>query len=242
MVYPVFFTGMAMGFSLIVAIGAQNAFVLRQGLRNEHVFAVCLVCALSDLVLIMAGVSSFGKIITVLPWLNPVMRYAGAAFLIWYGAKSLRAALRSKEALTVAASKDQVGLAKTLLACLAITWLNPHVYLDTVVLLGSISAHFRNLRMVFAAGAVTASFLFFFSLGYGAGWLRPIFAKPSAWRILDAVIAVVMCTIAFQLIVQSNPAAVYAMARAGSDAVQVRTWRTSRHVPAIHESAELAAW
>lgn len=212
MFYSAYFTGLAMALSLIVAIGAQNAFVLRQGLRNEHVFAVCLVCALSDVVLIVAGVSSFGKVITLLPWLDPVMRYGGAAFLIWYGVKSLKAALRSKEALTVGISNEKAGLAKTLLACLAITWLNPHVYLDTVVLLGSIAAHFRGLRMVFAAGAITASFLFFFSLGYGAGWLRPLFAKPSAWRVLDAVIAVVMCTIAAQLIAGSNPAAVYALA------------------------------
>ena len=198
---PVFLAGLAMGLSLIVAIGAQNAFVLRQGLRNEHVFAVCLACAVSDLVLILAGVTGFGTILGWLPWLAPVMRYAGAAFLAWYAAKSLIAARRSNDALAVAAVAGGNGLRATLLTCLAFTWLNPHVYLDTVVLLGSIATQFKGQRMSFAAGAASASFLFFFSLGYGATWLRPLFAKPSAWRALDAVIAVVMTAIAVRLVV-----------------------------------------
>lgn len=196
----VYLAGLAMGLSLIVAIGAQNAFVLRQGLRNEHVFAVCLVCALSDLVLIVAGVAGFGTIAAWHPWLAPVMRYAGAAFLAWYGVKSLVAALRSNETLTVAAAAGRNGFGKTLLACLAFTWLNPHVYLDTVVLLGSVSTHFQGRRVSFAAGAASGSFLFFFALGYGAAWLRPIFARPAAWRALDGAIAVVMGGIAFQLV------------------------------------------
>lgn len=196
----VFLAGLAMGLSLIVAIGAQNAFVLRQGLRNEHVFAVCLACALSDVVLIVLGVTSFGKVAGWLPWLGAVMRYAGAAFLIWYGVRSLRAALRSTEALTVAATTERNSLQKTLLMCLALTWLNPHVYLDTVVLLGTISTQFKGFESSFAAGAVSASFLFFFALGYGAIWLRPVFAKPSAWRVLDGLIAVVMGGIAFELV------------------------------------------
>jgi L-lysine exporter family protein LysE/ArgO len=195
-----FLAGLAMGLSLIIAIGAQNAFVLRQGLRNEHVFAVCLACALSDVVLIVLGVTSFGKVAGLLPWLNPVMRYAGAAFLIWYGVRSLRAALRSTETLTAAATTERSSLQKTLLTCLALTWLNPHVYLDTVALLGTISTQFKGFEKEFAMGAVAASFLFFFALGYGAIWLRPLFAKPSAWRILDGMIAVVMGTIAFELV------------------------------------------
>ncbi len=189
-----------MGLSLIVAIGAQNAFVLRQGLRNEHVFAVCLTCAVSDLILIALGVTSFGKIAAWLPWLGPVMRYGGAAFLVWYGARSLRAALRSSETLQASAAVEKESLAGTLLACAAITWLNPHVYLDTVVLLGTISTHFRGFEMSFAAGAVSASFLFFFALGYGATWLRPFFAKLQAWRILDAMIAAIMGAIAFEIV------------------------------------------
>lgn len=196
----VFMTGLLTGLSLILAIGAQNAFVLRQGLRGEHVLAVCLTCAVSDVILILLGVTSFGPISQVLPWLAPVMRYAGAAFLIWYGARSLNAALQSQEALVIGTGRPAAGLGRTVLACLAITWLNPHVYLDTVVLLGTISTRFVGDTGSFAAGAVSGSVLFFFSLGYGAAWLRPIFAKPSAWRILEAVIAIVMWAIAAKLV------------------------------------------
>ena len=146
--FSVLFAGMTMGLSLIAAIGAQNAFVLRQGLRDRHVFAVCLTCAVSDALLIVLGVTSFGKIAAVLPGLDPVMRYGGAAFLIWYGAKSLRSALRSTEALTAGASTETSGIFRTLLACLAITWLNPHVYLDTVVLLGTISTQFPGAELL----------------------------------------------------------------------------------------------
>nr|WP_111298249.1 LysE/ArgO family amino acid transporter [Paracoccus saliphilus] len=196
---PVFLTGMLTGLSLIVAIGAQNAFVLRQGLRGEHVLAVCLTCAMSDAILILMGVTSFGQIALWLPWLGPVMRYAGAAFLFWYGIKSMRAARRSSEALVIGTPRKARGLAGTLAACLAITWLNPHVYLDTVVLLGTISTRFAGQTGSFAAGAVSGSFLFFFTLGYGSAWLRPIFAKPSSWRVLEAVIAIVMWAIAVKL-------------------------------------------
>ncbi|MBM3605950.1 MAG: amino acid transporter [Alphaproteobacteria bacterium] len=200
MSFPIFLTGLLTGLSLIVAIGAQNAFVLRQGLRGEHVLAVCLACAVSDAVLILLGVTSFGQIAQWLPWLTPVMRYAGAAFLVWYGVKSIRAALNSSEALVVGTGRKGGGLAGTLMACLAITWLNPHVYLDTVVLLGTISTRFAGETGSFAAGAVSGSFLFFFGLGYGSAWLRPIFAKPSSWRILEAVIAIVMWAIALRLV------------------------------------------
>ncbi|MCC5971609.1 MAG: amino acid transporter [Pararhodobacter sp.] len=203
MFFPVFFTGLTMGISLIVAIGAQNAFVLRQGLRGEHVFAVCLTCAVSDALLIVLGVTSFSKIATALPWIDPVMRYGGAAFLIWYGVRSARAALRTTEALAVSGTGQPAALSSVLLACLAITWLNPHVYLDTVVLLGTISTQFEGRAHMFAAGAVTGSFLFFFALGYGARWLRPLFASPRAWRILEAVIALIMWAIAAKLILSA---------------------------------------
>lgn len=188
-----------MGLSLIVAIGAQNAFVLRQGLRNEHVFAVCLACALSDTSLIILGVTSLRQIVRWLPWLDPVMRYGGAAFLIWYGAKSLLSALRSTGALEIA-NGTSASLADTMALCLALTWLNPHVYLDTVVLLGTISTRFPGHQFEFAAGASTGSFLFFFALGYGAIRLRPIFSRPLSWRILEAMIAVVMWLIAVKLL------------------------------------------
>ncbi|MTH78530.1 LysE/ArgO family amino acid transporter [Paracoccus aestuariivivens] len=196
----VFFTGMAMGLSLILAIGAQNAFVLRQGLKGEHVFPVCLTCAVSDALLIAVGVTGFGRIAAWLPWLDPVMRFGGAGFLFWYGLKSLRSAFRSQDALMASDAPARSGLAATLAMCLALTWLNPHVYLDTVVLLGTIATRFEGHKLSFAVGAIAASFLFFFTLGYGAMRLRPIFARPSAWRILEGVIAIVMWTIALKLV------------------------------------------
>ncbi|WP_018700859.1 LysE/ArgO family amino acid transporter [Amorphus coralli] len=199
----VFFTGMMMGLSLIVAIGAQNAFVLRQGLRGEHVLAVCATCAVSDAILITLGVTGLGAVTAWLPWLEPVMRYGGAAFLIVYGARSLRSALRSSDALSTETSPAVNGLVGTLVTCLALTWLNPHVYLDTVVLLGTIATRFEGARASFALGAIAGSFLFFFALGYGAVRLRPLFARPSAWRILEAVIALVMWAIAWRLIVDA---------------------------------------
>lgn len=197
--FGVYLTGLGMGLSLILAIGAQNAFVLRQGLRAEHVFLVCLTCAASDAALITLGVTSFGQIVSLLPWLDPVMRVAGALFLVWYGALSLRSALTSKAALATEGSQA-APLVQVLATCLALTWLNPHVYLDTVVLLGTISTQFPGRETSFALGATCGSFLFFFSLGYGAAWLRPLFARPSAWRILEGVIALVMWGIAARLI------------------------------------------
>ena len=196
---PALLAGMTMGLSLIVAIGAQNAFVLRQGLRGEHVFAVCLTCAVSDAALIVLGVSSFARIAISLPWLDPAMRYGGAGFLFFYGMKNFLSALRSTQALEAGGATATGSLSGTLLACLAITWLNPHVYLDTVVLLGTVSTQFPGASASFAAGAVAGSFLFFFALGYGAAWLRPVFASPVAWRILDCAIALVMWAIAWKL-------------------------------------------
>jgi L-lysine exporter family protein LysE/ArgO len=196
----VFVTGLAMGLSLIVAIGAQNAFVLRQGLRDEYVFAVALTCSLSDAILIAVGVTGFGKITGWLPWIDPAMRWGGAIFLAWYGAKILRSALRSTEALTSETSARKADFGKVMLTCLAFTWLNPHVYLDTVALLGTISTQFPGREASFAAGAMSGSVLFFFSLAYGATRLGPIFARPISWRMLEAIIAVVMWTIALRLV------------------------------------------
>ena len=197
--FSIYITGLMMGLSLIVAIGAQNAFILRQGLRNEHVFAVCLACAVSDAALIVLGVTSLQQIARFMPWLDPVMRYGGAAFLVWYGARSLYSALRSSATLTAAEART-ASFRQTLMTCLALTWLNPHVYLDTVVLLGTISTRYPGQQTSFAAGAVTCSFLFFFSLGYGATWLRPIFSKPSSWRMLETLVAFTMWVIAFKLL------------------------------------------
>lgn len=193
--------GLGLGLGLIVAIGAQNAFVLRQGLRREHVFAVCLTCAVSDAMLIAVGVAGFGAIIAAVPWLEPLMRYGGAAFLAVYSGRSFLSAMRSGGRLDPAEEATGAGLGATLLTCLAFTWLNPHVYLDTVVLLGSVSTQYEGQKIQFALGAICASFLFFFSLGYGARLLRPLFARPSAWRVLDVAIGVVMAMIAIDLIV-----------------------------------------
>lgn len=197
--FTTYFTGMTMGLSLIVAIGAQNAFILCQGIRNEYVFATCLACAASDAILIVIGVTSLHRVLDAMPLLDPMMRYGGAAFLIWYGMKSLFSALKSSQTLEMA-SGSSASFAKTMAMCLALTWLNPHVYLDTVVLLGSVSTRFPEHRFEFAIGAVTSSFLFFFSLGYGATRLRPIFSRPSAWRVLEAVVALVMWGIASKLL------------------------------------------
>lgn len=194
-----FFPGFLLGFSLILAIGAQNAFVLRQGLRREHVFLVCLTCALSDAVLITLGVTSFGAVAAAVPAVEPVLRYGGAAFLMAYAMRSLLAALRKTETLAPATGAVSSASA-TLTVCLALTWLNPHVYLDTVVLLGSVSTQYPGRQAAFAAGAMTASFVFFFALGYGARLLRPLFARPAAWRVLDLIVAAVMTTIAAGLV------------------------------------------
>ena len=192
-----YIAGFALGFSLILAIGAQNAFVLRQGLRNAHVFAVCLTCALSDAVLIAAGVAGFGALAKAVPGLEGVMRFGGAAFLLWYGTRTLWAAWKGGEVLE--AGEGKAGLRAALLTCLALTWLNPHVYLDTVVLLGSVSAQYAD-KLGFGAGAVSASFVFFFGLGYGARGLAPVFRRPGSWRVLDLVVGLTMWAIAGKLI------------------------------------------
>ena len=196
-----FIPGFLLGLSLIVAIGAQNAFVLRQGLRREHVFVICAVCAGSDAILIAAGAMGFGALVKALPWLAPVMRFGGAAFLFAYALRSLWSALKPHRGLDPARNEPR-SLSVTLMMCLAFTWLNPHVYLDTVVLLGSVSTRYGDQRMIFAAGAMTASCLFFFSLGYGARLLRPLFANPKAWRILDAGIGITMAALAAKLVTE----------------------------------------
>jgi L-lysine exporter family protein LysE/ArgO len=189
--------GFTLGLSLILAIGAQNAFVLRQGLARRHVFPVVLTCALSDAVLIAAGVWGMGALGAAWPWFAPAMRLGGAAFLIWYGARALYAAWRGGETMRASGGSD--GLGAALAACLAFTWLNPHVYLDTVVLLGAVAAQYDN-RAAFGAGAILASFAFFFALGYGARALAPVFARPLAWRILDAAIGLTMFALATALL------------------------------------------
>lgn len=193
-----YWAGFGLGLSLILAIGSQNAFVLRQGILRQHVPAVVLTCALSDALLIAAGVAGFGTLANAAPWLTEVMRLGGAAFLLVYGALALRSALRGGAALEAAAEAPP-SLARTLAICLALTWGNPHVYLDTVVLLGAVSADYSD-RVGFAVGAMTASVFFFTSLGFGARLLAPLFRREMAWRVLNASVAVVMWSIAASLL------------------------------------------
>jgi len=191
-------SGFLLGLSLIMAIGAQNAFILRQGLRREHVFAVCLTCAASDALLIAAGVAGMGFLAGRAPWIAPMMTWAGATFLLVYGTLSFRRALRPG-ALSLT-GQGAGSLRSALLTCLALTWLNPHVYLDTVVLLGSVASGYPESGLAFGAGAVAASFVFFFALGYGARALVPVFARPAAWRLLDLGVGLVMWAIAAKLL------------------------------------------
>ena len=190
--------GLGLGLSLIVAIGAQNSFVLRQGLRREHVVAVVVVCAASDAVLIVAGVAGAGAVLAAAPAAITAVRLAGAAFLLGYAALAARRALRPGTLGPGGAAAVRLG--PTLVTTLALTWLNPHVYLDTVVLLGSVAATHGGARWWFAAGAVLASAVWFTALGLGARALRPVFARPAAWRVLDAGVAVVMTVLALTLL------------------------------------------
>lgn len=192
-------SGLALGLALIVAIGAQNAFVLRQGLRGEHVVPVVAVCALSDLALIAAGVAGTGALLDRAPEAVSVFRWAGAAFLVGYGAAAARRAVRPAGALVPDAGR-RTSVLSAVLTAVALTWLNPHVYLDTVVLLGSVAAAQGDLRWWFGAGAAVGSLVWFCALGAGARLLRPVFARPGAWRVLDAGIALVMVLLAVGLV------------------------------------------
>lgn len=194
-----YLAGFGLGMSLILAIGAQNAFVLRQGLLRQHVGAVVLTCALSDAILIAAGVAGSGGLSRAVPQVAEVMRIGGALFLLVYGAMALRSALRGGAVMTPAEIAPQ-SLARVLAVCLSLTWGNPHVYLDTVVLLGAVAADVADKR-AFALGAMTASAVFFASLGYGARGLAPVFRRPVAWRGLDVSVALVMWGVAFSLLV-----------------------------------------
>ncbi|PQZ90257.1 amino acid transporter [Arthrobacter sp. MYb227] len=195
------FTGLATGLSLIVAIGAQNAFVLRQGIRQEHVRAAVLICMTSDIVLIFAGITGLGALLSIAPWFITVARLGGAVFLVAY---AIFAARRAANPQSLTHSVDESGstLKSVVLTTLALTWLNPHVYLDTVVLLGSIAAaQGPNGRWLFGTGAALGSVLWFSSLGFGARHLRGFFANPVSWRILDGVIALVMLLLAIMLVI-----------------------------------------
>ena len=190
-------SGFALGFSLILAIGAQNAFVLRAGVMRRHVLPLVLVCAISDAVLIAAGVAGFGALVQSYPASVDYLRYCGAAFLLVYGLRAFLSAKRGGSAME--RGEDENDLWISIVICLMLTWLNPHVYLDTVVLVGSLAAQSAD-PWVFGTGAISASFVFFFSLGYGARFLSSVFQNPRAWQILDFVIALVMWSIAYGLL------------------------------------------
>jgi len=194
------YTGFFTAFALILAIGAQNAFVLRQGLLGHHVFAVALTCALSDAILIALGVAGFGVLVEQFPSLPLIMRYAGAAFLVAYGALRFYAAWKGAGHLD--AAKPAASLRATVITCLILTWLNPHVYLDTLGLLGAISTQFETLssKLAFGISAVTASFTFFFSLAYGAKLMSAIMNSDRAWQVMDMGIGVLMWLLALGLI------------------------------------------
>ena len=191
--------GFLTGLSLILAIGAQNAFVLRQGIRREHVGAVVAVCAVSDAVLIVAGVAGFGVVTKALPWITTAMRWLGVVFLLVYGALRFRAALKGGEALKPAEG-GAVPLVRVLATAMLLTWANPHVYLDTMVLLGSISTQHAPREWAFGVGAVLASLSFFAALGYGARVLAPLFASARAWVVLEVVVGLTMWAIAAGLV------------------------------------------
>ncbi|TQK20384.1 L-lysine exporter family protein LysE/ArgO [Microbacterium sp. SLBN-154] len=212
--------GLGLGFSLIIAIGAQNLFVLRQGLRREHVIIVAALCAVSDAVLIGIGVSGIGLLLQAVPWLVTAVRWTGAAFLIGYGLLAAHRAWRpSGQALTVrdedASSEGATGrgagaadvatttrtrLLPVILTTLALTWLNPHVYLDTVFLLGSVANTHGDARWLFAFGAMAASVIWFFGLAIGARYLGRWLSTPASWRMLDGGVAVIMIALGVSLV------------------------------------------
>ena len=199
--------GLGTGLSLIVAIGAQNAFVLRQGIRRQHVPAIVGICALSDAVLIVLGVAGLGALVRGFPGVITAVAWIGGAFLVGYGLLAARRALRPGrlvEGTGAASEADGGSLASSVLSCLGFTWLNPHVYLDTVLLLGTVAAGYGSDRWMFALGAATGSVLWFSGLGFGARLLRPVFAKPNAWRTLDLVIAATMLAMGAELVLRTS--------------------------------------
>ena len=189
--------GFLTGLSLIVAIGAQNAFVLRQGLLRKHVLVIVVICALSDAFLITLGVLGLGSLISALPWLLEVIRWVGVAFLVWYGSSSLRRFVKQD---SLKAAESSVGsLKQAVMTTLALTFLNPHVYLDTVIFIGGIANSFGDQKWWFALGAMTASIIWFISLGFGASKASVLVSKPVFWKILDIFIAAVMFSLAITL-------------------------------------------
>lgn len=196
---PVFTKGFALSAGLIVAIGAQNMFVLRQGLKREHVWPIVLFCAAADAALIVAGVSGLGGMLALVPGLSLALNIGGAAFLGWYGISALRRACNPSG--LIIGQQAGMSLGAALAGTAAFTFLNPHVYIDTVMLMGAVGANIPQAeRPFFMAGAVTASVVWFSSLGFGARFLAPFFARPTAWRALDLAIGFMMLALAASLL------------------------------------------
>lgn len=198
--WPAASTGFLTAFALILAIGAQNAFVLKQGIMRSHVFWVCLICALSDAILISAGVAGFGIVVETYPTLPRIMAMGGTAFLVFYAFTRFWAAYKGGDTQAIAGT--EAALLPTLLTCLALTWLNPHVYLDTLGLIGAVSTQFTGMpqKLAFGIGAALSSFVFFFGLGYGARMLAPIMKTARTWQILDVLIGLLMLYLAYGLL------------------------------------------
>jgi L-lysine exporter family protein LysE/ArgO len=190
-------SGFFSGLTLIVAIGAQNAFVIKQGLRREHVLLIVLICSISDALLIFLGSAGLGQLIQSIPELLEVVRWFGVVYLLWFGVKSFKSAFTHQ---SLSAAEGQLSSKRMIVTTmLALTFLNPHVYLDTVILLGSIANQFENQRWLFSTGAAFGSFVWFFSIGYGAKAASRFMSKPIFWKVLDLIIAAIMFTIAIFL-------------------------------------------
>lgn len=194
----IFVTGVVTGFALIIAVGAQNAFVLRQGIRGERVLPIILVCMLSDVLAITVGVAGFGVVLERWPAVLPMAQIGGGLYLLAFGVQSAMRAWRP--AALTADSGSTMTVRRAVLLTLALTWLNPHFYLDAILMLGTVANSFGDQRWWFCAGALTASAIWFPTLGFGARALRGVFARPSAWRVLDSGIAVVMAGLGIGLL------------------------------------------
>ena len=194
-----YLNGLLVAFGLIMAIGTQNAFVLAQSLRREHHLPVAAFCVVCDALLVAAGVFGLATILAQNPLLLSVARWGGAVFLLWYGTQALRRAF-SRSSLEQSAGQTARSLKAVMLSALAVTLLNPHVYLDTVLLIGSLGAQ-QSVPGAYVVGAASASLLWFFTLALGAAWLAPWLARPNTWRVLDLLVAVMMYAVAEQLIV-----------------------------------------
>ncbi|WP_199549118.1 LysE/ArgO family amino acid transporter [Streptomyces sp. N35] len=202
---PAVGAGFGTGLSLIVAIGAQNAFVLRQGVRGQAVLSVVAICAVSDALLIALGVAGLGAVVTAWPAAMTVIGLAGGAFLLGYGVLAARRVLRPVDGAQGlrAEGAGTRSIRAAVLTCLALTWLNPHVYLDTVLLLGSVAAQRGDLRWVFGVGAMLGSLVWFAALGYGARLLSGVLARPTAWRVVDGAVAVTMLALGGMLVLRT---------------------------------------